>query len=162
MSKPLVTPPAVQTTVNHLLVFGDTDLYPPAIELRYLTNNLDRLVPIIAEIEKSAISRAAISHSGIARDAFYSGDLRPRIATQLPVLLAIFSTVHAFSLVARFSSLWGNTLNESVFSYRPNLSGAEGLFDRDIGWKDFVKRQEELADDFPWKISIDLAQFTQP
>ncbi len=159
MSKPLVTPSAVQTTVNHLLVFGDTDLYPPAIELRYLTDHLDRLAPAIAEIEKSAISSVAMSHSGIARDAFYSGDLRPRIATQLPVLLAIFSTVHAFSLVARFSSLWGNTLNESVFSYRPNLSAPEGLFDREIGWKDFVKKQEELADDFPWKISIDLAQF---
>lgn len=159
MSKPLVTPSAVQTTVNHLLVFGDTDLYPPAIELCYVADNLDRLVPTIAEIEKSAISRTAKLHSGIARDAFYSGDFRPRIATQLPVLLSIFSTVHAFSLVNRFRSLWGDTLDESVFSYRPNLSGSEGLFDRDIGWKDFVKKQDELADDFPWKISIDLAQF---
>ena len=159
MSNLLVNRPAVQTAVEHLLVFGDTDLYPPAIELRYLADNLDRLVPTIAEIEKSAISRTAISHSGITRDAFYSGDLRPRIATQLPVLLAVFSTVHAFSLVNRFNSLWGDTLDESVFSYRPNLSRPEELFDRDIGWKDFVSKQEELGDDFPWKISIDLAQF---
>lgn len=159
MSKPLVTQPAVQAAVRHLLVFGDTDLYPPAIELRYLADNLDRLVPTIAEIEKSAISRKAMSHSGITRDAFYSGDLRPRIATQLPMLLAIFSTVHAFSLVNRFDSLWGKTLEESVFSYRPNLSRPEELFDRDIGWRGFVKKQEELVEDFPWKISIDLAQF---
>lgn len=159
MSNPLVTRSAVQAAVKHLLVFGDTDLYPPAIELRYLADNLDRLVPSLTEIEKSAISRTAMSHSGIARDAFYSGDLSPRIATQLPVLLAIFSTVHAFSLVNRFNSLWGDTLDESVFSYRPNQSGSEGLFDRDIGWKDFVSKQEELGDDFPWKISIDLAQF---
>ena len=159
MSNLLVNLPAVQTAVKHLLVFGDTDLYPPAIELRYLADNLDRLVPTIAEIEKSAISRTAISHPGITRDAFYSGDLRPRIATQLPVLLALFSTVHAFSLVHRFNSLWGDTLDESVFSYRPNLSRPEELFDRDIGWKDFVSKQEELGDDLPWKISIDLAQF---
>ena len=159
MSNLLVNRPAVKTAVTHLLVFGDTDLYPPAIELRYLADNLDRLVPTIAEIEKSAISRTAISHSGITRDAFYSGDLRPRIATQLPVLLAVLSTVHAFSLVSRFSSLWGDTLDESVFSYRPNLSRPEELFDRDIGWKDFVSKQEQLGGDFPWKISIDLAQF---
>ncbi len=159
MSNPLVTRSAVQTAVKHLLVFGDTDLYPPAIELRYLAGNLDRLVPSLTEIEKSAISRTTMSHPGIARDAFYSRDLCPRIATQLPVLLAVFTTVHAFSLVNRFSSLWGDTLNESVFSYRPDLSGSEGLFDRDIGWKDFVRKQDELADHFPWKISIDLAQF---
>ena len=159
MSKPLVTRPAVQTAVKHLLVFGDTDLYPPAIELRYLADNLDRLVPTIVEIEKLVISRTATSHAGITRDVFYSGDLRPRIATQLPTLLAILSTVHAFSLVRRFDSLWGNTLKESVFSYRPNLSRPEELFDRDIGWRGFVKKQEELVGDFPWKVSIDLAQF---
>ena len=159
MSNPLVTRSAVQTAVKHLLVFGDTDLYPPAIELRFLADNLDRLVPSLTEIEKSAMSRTTMSHPGIARDAFYSRDLCPRIATQLPILLAIFSTIHAFSLVNRFDSLWGYTLNDAVFSYRPNLSQPGELFDRNIGWKDFVKKQEELAEDFPWKISIDLAQF---
>ena len=159
MSNTLVTRSAVETAVKHLLVFGDTDLYPPAIELCYLANNLDRLLPSIAEIEKSAISQKAISHASIARDAFYSGGLGPRIATQLPILLAIFSTIHAFSLVNRFDSLWDYTLNDAVFSYRPNLSQPGELFDRNIGWKDFVKKQEELAEDFPWKISIDLAQF---
>ena len=159
MSKTLVTRPAVETAVKHLLIFGDTDLYPPAMELHYLADNLDRLVPSVVEIEKSAISQKAISHASIARDAFYSGGLGPRIATQLPILLAIFSTVHAFSLVNRFDSLWGSALNDAVFSYRPNLSQSEELFDRNIGWKDFVKKQEELAEDFPWKISIDLAQF---
>ena len=159
MSNPLVTRSAVQTAVKHLLVFGDTDLYPPAIELRFLADNLDRLVPSLTEIEKSAMSRTTMSHPGIARDAFYSRDLCPRIATQLPILLAIFSTIHAFSLVNRFDSLWGYTLNDAVFSYRPNLSQPGELFDRNIGWKDFVKKQEDLAEDFPWKISIDLAQF---
>ena len=159
MSNILVSRSAVETAVEYLLVFGDTDLYPPAIELRYLADNLDRLVPTIAGIEKSVISRTATSHSGITRDAFYSGDLRPRIATQLPILLAIFSTIHAFSLVNRFDSFWNSTLNDAVFSYRPNLSQPGELFDRNIGWKDFVKKQEELAEDFPWKISIDLAQF---
>lgn len=159
MYRPFVTRPAVEVAVNHLLAVGDTDLYPPAIELKYLADHLDQVVPIIAEIEQLAISGTALSHSGIARDVFYTGDLRPRIATQIPVLLAVFSTVHAFSLVNRFGFLLGDTLNDSVFSYRTNLSRPEELFDRDIGWKDFVRKQEELAEDSQWKVSIDLAQF---
>lgn len=159
MSEPLVTRPAVEIAVQHLLVYGDTDLYPPAFELQYLADNLDRLVPTVAEIENSAITTGLISDLGIARDTFYSENLRPRVAAQLPVLLAIFSTVHAYSLVSRFDSFWGNAAHKAVFSYRPNLSRPEELFDRDVGWKDFVRRQEELAENLPWKISIDLAQF---
>lgn len=159
MPEAFISKKSVEIALAHLMKFGDTDIFPPTSELRARPWTSLELMPGLKAIDDLALAPKVTAQTNQVREPVYISAFQPRVAVQLPFLISVFSTMHAFSLIKFLEDSRNEILSSAIFSYRSNQSRPQELFDGDIGWQKFVDRQALLASERPWVVSIDIAQF---
>jgi hypothetical protein len=159
MACSLITKETVKLALEHITNFGDTDLFPPATEIDFFLKNQKDCVNTLKKIDQSILNNSYVSWALPSREVFFSFGQKPRVATQLPFLLTLYTTIHAFFLKDKIELIRLQKFDNCVFSYRSKLRKKNQMFSNNYGWNAFLDQQKKFYKDYQWVVSLDIAQF---
>lgn len=159
MTKSFINKTSVKIALDHITKHGDTDLFPPAVEIDFYKKNIKLCVEALNKIDDLIINNSSNFCLPASREIFFTIDLKPRIASQLPLLLTLYSTIHAFYIKNKIELIRFRNFNDNIFSYRTQLEQKRQLFSKNYGWNGFLNCQEKLSKNYQWVLKLDIAQF---
>jgi hypothetical protein len=147
---------AIQNIIKH----GDTDIFPYPFERYAFFDGQNELVDLISEYDEhfdEYLTRFSPLNVSSLTPVTYSGF---RWATQIdPIWNAHFLTC-VLALAKKMEAARIPKASNIVFSYRyqPNAKTGD-LFDRDVGWFQFMKHSVKLSEDFQFVAICDISEF---
>ncbi|WP_156905504.1 RNA-directed DNA polymerase [Maritalea myrionectae] len=149
---------AVESAIDHLVRFGDTDIFPHLIELRFFSDMRDELVEKIQQIDLNSFSPTG-SVEVLAPKSRYGF----RVAHQLPYLDTIFFTAAVIEVGAELEQLKVSDSDFGPFAYRFKDQGDGSIFEVGHTFKDWIEWQIDYEADstFDQVIFTDIADFYQ-
>jgi Reverse transcriptase (RNA-dependent DNA polymerase) len=147
---------AVQNVIKH----GDTDIFPFSFETHAFFDRHDDLCNLVLQYNdnfddyiikyppENVSSLYPVTHSGF------------RWATQIDPIWNVHFLACVLSLASRIESVRIPTTENVVFSYRFNNDDENGdLFDRNIGWVQFMQHSSQMSENRQFVVSCDISEF---
>ena len=154
-----VTENKVRIAFEHIIKFGDTDLFPPLIEINFYKKKQKECFKSLIKLDKKILKNSFSFKELISREIFFSFGQSSRLATQLPFFLTLYSILHAFHLREKIERKRSKFFNNFIHSYRCEIKNKKELFSREFGWNSFLNCQRKLTSKSNWLVSLDIAQF---
>src|SRR6266850_5893164 len=144
---------SVQWALGSLKRFGDTDLFPRAVELDVLSPD-ESVVTLISEIDISSYIPGAARRFIVPKD-----DLSYRQATQLNPLDSVLLTALMWEFGKNIEDRRRPAAENAVFSYRFNPSPDGDLYPRSNAWNQFWQHCYKTSKQVPVILAVDIADF---
>ncbi len=145
---------------NHIVRFGDTDIFPYPIERQVIRDEIEDVVQLLTTIHKNFLDNVRdmpVESERLLQAVGYTGF---RQGTQIdPIwntyLLGLLTHIGPDIEAARVPAT-----KDIVFSYRfkPDQKNF-AIFSKDYGWTTFQKRAVALARNFKYVLTCDISDF---
>ncbi len=159
MLNKFITENKLKIAFEHIINFGDTDLFPPLIEFDFFKNKPKECLKLLTKLDENISQNSFSFKNFVSREIFFTFGQGTRLATQLPFFLSIYSIVHAFNLRERLERKRSKYLGNYIHSYRSEIKNKKELFSKKFGWNSFLDCQRKLTSNYDWVVSLDIAQF---
>ncbi len=147
---------AIQNIIKH----GDKDIFPFSFERHAFYDKHEEIIDLIIEYDNNFdeyLNRFSPLNVSSLTPVTYSGF---RWATQIdPIWNAHFLTC-VLALAKKMEETRTPKTNNIVFSYRyqPNKNTGD-LFDRNVGWFQFMRHSSKLSEEFQYVVLCDISEF---
>lgn len=151
---------AAKRAVTNIVKHGDTDIFPFPFENHVLHDRTDEVVDLIVEYNndhESYLTRFSPQHINSLNPVSYSGF---RWATQMDPIWNAHYLACVLALGKRIEEVRIPQDRDVIFSYRYKPNNKTGdLFDRSVGWYQFIEHSTKLAEDFEFVVACDISEF---
>lgn len=139
---------------------GDTDIFPYPVENRVFHDEQDGVLGLLEDYHanfQDYLVRYPPSHISSLAPVSYTGF---RWATQLDPLWNLYFLGCVLSIAGEIENVRLPVGDNRIFSYRFNPDqDTASLFNRDIGWVQFIERSTELANNYSHVVISDISEF---
>jgi hypothetical protein len=147
---------AIANVADH----GDTDIFPYPLENRIVFDKADDVVAYLLKADadfETFISELPPTTYGTLAPVGYTGF---RWATQIDPLWNILFLAHVIELGPKIEAARLPVDAQRVFSYRFNDdANSSDVFKKKVGWRQFMERALQLAEDHAFIVSCDVSEF---
>src|ERR1700677_1789521 len=147
---------AIKNVIRH----GDTDIFPFTFESPSFFDKQSQILELIVEYDENFdtyLARYPPNHVSSLTPVTYSGF---RWATQLDPIWNLYFLTCVLSIADLIELQRMPIQDKSVFSYRYNYDDKTGdLFDRTIGWHEFIRTSEEYSLNNNFVVVCDISEF---
>lgn len=143
--------------IENIAAFGETDVYPHAIDRYVLSGNPDESVGILESMQED-LAKARKSYPLVYENAFIPSGGGLRGVTQLDPLWNALLLGMVCSVAEAAEKVRIPVRERRVHSNR-YAPASSGLFDRSLGYSSFRDRAELLAADARYVTRTDIADF---
>ncbi|MEG4116328.1 reverse transcriptase domain-containing protein [Microcoleus sp. N9_B4] len=145
---------SIRWSLNHLIKYGDTDLFPKPVELDCLYEIENEAVNKIKEIDLGNYEYGASRRFIVPKD-----ELSYRTATQLDPLDNIILT----AVIYEYGNLIENRRipisEDKIFGYRFQPQGDWSLYNPNVSWLEFWKNCKKKSSNYKYAVYLDIADF---
>lgn len=149
-----------QLALRNVTEHGDTGIFPYPIENRLFHDEQDGVLDLLEEYHanfEDYLVRYPPAHISSLAPISYTGF---RWATQLDPLWNLYFLGCVLSIAGEMENARLPVADNKIFSYRFNPDHDTAfLFDRDIGWVQFIERSTELANQYSHVLVSDISEF---
>lgn len=149
---------SIARAIDHLVKFGDTDVFPHLIEIVFVN---ERKTEVIAEI--SALDLETFNPVQAIETIAPKSRYGFRTVHQLPLLEALLFTAAVIEIGADLEAIKRPIGEDGPFAYRFSHDGDGSLFVREHTFRDWLQNQYETLEggEFANVICTDIADFYQ-
>jgi len=151
---------AAKRAIQNIIKHGDTDIFPFSFESHAFFDKQDLLQELIMDYDKKAEEYLVLyppSNVSSLVPVTYSGF---RWATQIDPIWNAYFLSCVLALAPKIEAVRLAIEDNIVFSYRYNYDEESGnLFDKNVGWFQFMKYSLELSNSYRFVGSCDIAEF---
>lgn len=149
-----------QLALRNVTEYGDTDIFPYPVENRIFHDEQDRVLDLLENYHanfEAHLVRYPPAHISSLAPVSYTGF---RWATQLDPLWNLYFLGCVLAIAREIENVRLPIGGDKVFSYRfsPDLDTGS-LFNRDIGWVQFIERSTALANQYSHVVVTDISEF---
>ena len=159
MLNKFITEKKIKTAIQHIIDFGDTDIFPPIIELDFFKKKQKECLKPLIKLDEKILQNSFNCKQSLSREIFFSFGQGTRLATQLPFFLTLYSILHAFHLREIIERKRTRYFDKFIHSYRCEIQNKKELFSKEFGWNSFLDCQKRLTSNYNWVVSLDIAKF---
>lgn len=149
-----------QLALRNVTEHGDTDIFPYPVENRIFHDEQEGVLNLLEDYHanfQDYLVRYPPSHISSLAPVSYTGF---RWATQLDPLWNLYFLGCVLSIAGEIENVRLPVGENKIFSYRFNPDyDTASLFNRDIGWVQFIERSTELANQYPYVVVSDISEF---
>ena len=139
---------------------GDTDIFPYPVENRIFHDEQDSILDLLEDYHanfQDYLVRYPPAHISSLAPVSYTGF---RWATQLDPIWNLYFLGCVLSIAEEIENARLPIENNNLYSYRFRPDhGSGSLFNRDIGWVQFIERSTELAIHDSYVVVTDISEF---
>jgi hypothetical protein len=150
--------PAIKRAIDHLMKFGDTDVFPHLPEIVFLSEKKEEIAQELSALDLDGFHPAQAIET-IAPKSRYGF----RIVQQMPLLETLLFTASLIEIGADLETIKRPVTEGGPFAYRftPGTDGS--LFLKDHTYRDWLKWQSKKVEDGDYTdvICTDIADFYQ-
>lgn len=145
---------SIRWSLNHLIKYSDTDLFPKPIEFDALHDIEEDTVNKLKEVDLG-------DHEyGVSRRFIVpKNELSYRTATQLDPLDNIFLTAIIYEYGSNIENRRIPISENKVFGYRFAPQADFSLYDHNVSWFEFWKKCKEKSSNYKYAVYLDIADF---
>ena len=149
-----------QLALRNVTDHGDTDIFPYPVENRIFHDARDSVLDLLEQYHanfRDYLVRFPPVHLSSLAPVSYTGF---RWATQLDPMWNLYFLGCVLSIAEEIENARLPLGDNKIFSYRfdPDYDTAS-LFNRDIGWVQFIERSTELAGEYSHVVVSDISEF---
>ena len=149
-----------QLALRNVTDHGDTDIFPYPVENRMFHDEQDRVLDLLEDYHRNFqefLVRFPPAHFNSLAPVNYTGF---RWATQLDPIWNLYFLGCVLSIAEDIENARLPVGDNKIFSYRFNPDQeTASLFNRDIGWVQFIERSTELAGEYSHVVVCDISEF---
>lgn len=149
-----------QLALRNVTEHGDTDIFPYPVENRIFHDEQDRVLALLEEYHLNFhdyLVRFPPAHFSSLAPVSYTGF---RWANQLDPVWNLYFLGCVLSIAQDIENARLPVGDNKIFSYRFNPDQeTASLFNRDIGWVQFIERSAEITADYSHVVVCDIAEF---
>lgn len=146
--------------IKNVADYGDTDIFPFPIENRILCDKLKEVATYLLKANKDFdqfLTAYPPSNYGTLAPVGYTGF---RWATQIDPIWNVYFLALVIEVASKIEAVRIPVEDKRVFSYRfKSDPDSPALFDRNIGWKNFLEESINSAKKHDFVISCDISEF---
>lgn len=145
---------SIRWSLNHLIKYGDTDLFPKPIELDCLYAIENEAVNKIKDIDLGNYEYGASRRFIVPKD-----ELSYRTATQLDPLDNIILTAVIYEYGNQIENRRIPISEEKIFGYRFQPQGDWSLYNPNVSWLEFWNKCKKKSSNYKYAVYLDIADF---
>lgn len=152
-----LTKESLSLAINHLSIYGDTDVFPYLPEIIFLSENLDDVVNELSTLDLNSYSPTH-AFEALAPKSRYGF----RIVHQLPYIDTVLLLASVIEIGPLIEASRPETTTAAAFSYRFSPDDSGRLFCPDHTYKDWLKKQQSHIlenEEVKTVISTDISDF---
>ncbi len=157
---PTVSEQSIRRAIDNIVRFGDTDVLPFPIELRWLAGDVDEAVKLLQTIDlrfDDYLSEYPIIAVKSLTGVGYNG-FRP--ITQIDPIWNAYLLALVLEVAPELEAARVKTERNMIFSYRYKPDPATGgIFDKDVGWRSFQQKALENSGGANFVLTTDISDF---
>lgn len=147
---------ALRNVTNH----GDTDIFPYPVENRIFHDEEDRVLDLLETYHanfQNYLAQYPPAHVSAQAPVSYTGF---RWANQLDPIWNLYFLGCVLSVGAEIENARLPVAANKIFSYRYSPDqNTTSLFNRDLGWVQFIERSAALAENYSHVVVCDISEF---
>ena len=149
---------SIGRAIDHLVAFGDTDVFPHLIEIAFLSARRDKIIDEILKLDLDLFQPAQAIETIAPKSR-----LGFRIVHQLPILETILFTAAVVEIGADLEKLKRPIDEFGPFAYRFSPKAGSSLFLEDHSYRDWLEWQRAFVakNHFTHVVLTDIADFYQ-
>jgi Reverse transcriptase (RNA-dependent DNA polymerase) len=148
---------SIRWALEHLFLYGDTDLFPKMIEIDCLYNIADKTIDQLKNIDLGNYQYGAMRRFIVPKE-----ELSYRLATQLDPLDNIILTaiIHQYGdLIEKRRIPISTNSSNKIFSYRFEPQPDYRLYNPNISWLEFWNQCKKKISNYKYAVYLDIADF---
>lgn len=152
---------AVQTAMDNIDVFGDTDIFHEPVELPHARASPKRMLRAIRDLHATDDLKAAANHQHpTLRSLVPAGAHGFRLGTLIDPVWNTYYLALALKVARPLERVRPSLDRQVVYSYRMMLVPQGGrIFDPAVGWRQFMDRTQQLCGEYQFVVQGDVAEF---
>lgn len=149
-----------QLALRNVTDHGDTDIFPYPVENRIFHDEQDRVLDLLEDYHanfQDYLVRFPPAHISSLAPVSYTGF---RWASQLDPIWNLYFLGCVLAIAPDIENARLPVEDNKIYSYRFNPDqDTASLFNRDIGWVQFIERSTELAGEYSHVVVCDISEF---
>lgn len=150
--------------LDNVISHGDTDVFPYPFENLVFYDQREDVLSLLESIHGDADFEERLAHFPPSNESLLApiGYTGFRWATQLDPLWNVYLLRLVLSIADSIESARTDKAKDIVFSYRYHYDPSNhDVFQRDIGWTQFVRHSLQLSNDYSYVVVCDISDFYQ-
>lgn len=152
--KDFLSAEAIGWARSHILLYGDTDIFPVPFEYQAIDSCWDDFREVLLDVNLNEFE----THSSIRVLVPKPGGLY-RVCKQLDPLDSIVYSSMVYEVAEKLERYRVPRGERISCSYRVELNSAGQLYRSADGWSDFTEKSKELSDGHGWVVVADIVDF---
>lgn len=150
---------AIERAIANVIAYGDTDIFPFQAEILALSEQKTEAIDLILDLHANFDDRIEELPPTQYPAFVPNGYTGFRWATQIDTYWNLYLLALVIKVGGKIEDARLDRDRGIIHSYRFEKNGAEGLWNRQFGWKSFFEKSRALSENSEYVVVCDLSEF---